>query len=178
MVQRTHTKRWEWLNRGRTNTTWGPRTMSGPPNLPIGMSCIEEKRTNYRGWHILATQQRSYYIYLQGDWLLTERESRDNLGEWLKKTQVRHQDQRRMLESIMYWFPSNFWRNKITRHKESDKWDLCKKSTVGIGGKLHHRKSSPNPDLGTHPAYLWSSLRTPHDGTTYAGVSYTESSHA
>ena len=28
-----------------------------------------------------------------GDWLLTEGENRDKLGEWLKKTQVRHQDQ-------------------------------------------------------------------------------------
>ncbi len=61
-----------------------------------------------------------------GDWLLTEGESRDKLGEWLKKTQVRHQDQRRMLESIMHCFPSNFWRNKITNNKESDKCDLCK----------------------------------------------------
>jgi hypothetical protein len=46
-----------------------------------------------------------------GDWLLTEGESRDKLGEWLKKTQVRYQDQRRMLKSIMHFFPSNFWRN-------------------------------------------------------------------
>ena len=61
-----------------------------------------------------------------GDWLLTKGESRDKLGEWLKKTQVRHQDQRRMLESIMHYFPSNFWRNKITNNKESDKCDLCK----------------------------------------------------
>ena len=36
------------------------------------------------------------------DWLLTEGESRDKLGEWLKKTQVRYQDQRRMLKSIMH----------------------------------------------------------------------------
>jgi hypothetical protein len=33
-----------------------------------------------------------------GDWLLTEGENRDNLGEWLKKTQVRYQDQRKMLK--------------------------------------------------------------------------------
>jgi hypothetical protein len=54
-----------------------------------------------------------------GDWLLTEGESRDKLGEWLKKTQVRYQDQRRMLQSIMHCFPSNFWRNKITNGKLS-----------------------------------------------------------
>ncbi len=61
-----------------------------------------------------------------GDCLLTEGESRDKLGEWIKKTQVRHQDQRRMLESIMHCFPSNFWRKKITNSKELDKCDLCK----------------------------------------------------
>jgi hypothetical protein len=61
-----------------------------------------------------------------GDWLLTEGENRDKLGEWLKKSQVRHQDQRRMLESIMHCFPSNFWPNKITNSMESDKCDLCK----------------------------------------------------
>jgi hypothetical protein len=42
----------------------------------------------------------------------------------VSQTQVRHQDQRRMLESIMHCFPSNFWRNKITNNKESDKCDL------------------------------------------------------
>ncbi len=31
-----------------------------------------------------------------------------------------------MLESIMHCFPSNFWRNKITNSKESDKCDLGK----------------------------------------------------
>ncbi len=37
-----------------------------------------------------------------GDWLLTEGESRDKLGEWRKKMQVRHQDQRRMLQANMH----------------------------------------------------------------------------
>jgi hypothetical protein len=49
-----------------------------------------------------------------GDWLLTEGESRDKLGEWLKKTQVRYQDQRRMLKSIIHCFPSNSQRYSIT----------------------------------------------------------------
>jgi hypothetical protein len=61
-----------------------------------------------------------------GDWFLTEGQNRDKLGECLKTTQVRHQDQRRMLESIMHCFPSNFWRNKITDSKQSDKCDPCK----------------------------------------------------
>ncbi len=36
------------------------------------------------------------------DWFLTQGENRDKLGECQKKTQVRHQDQRRILESIMH----------------------------------------------------------------------------
>ncbi len=68
-----------------------------------------------------------------GDWLLTEGESRDKLGEWLKKTQVRYQDQRRMLKSIMHCFPSNSWRSKITNGKESDKCDLCKALWISQG---------------------------------------------
>ena len=92
-----------------------------------------------------------------GDWLLTKGESRDKLGEWLKKTQVRHQDQRRMLESVMHCFPSNFWRNKITNNKESDKCDLCKALWKSQGrfategalpiqtlGHIHHTCETPS----------------------------------
>jgi hypothetical protein len=68
-----------------------------------------------------------------GDWLLTDGESRDKLGEWLKKTQVRYQDQRRMLQSIMHCFPSNLWRGKITNGKESDKCDMCKSLWISQG---------------------------------------------
>ena len=38
--------------------------MAGPFNLLMGMSRIEKTRTHYGGWHILVTQQRSYYIHL------------------------------------------------------------------------------------------------------------------
>jgi hypothetical protein len=68
-----------------------------------------------------------------GDWFLTEGESRDKLGEWIKKTQIRYQDQRRMLKSIIHCFPSNFWRGKITNGKESDRYDLCKALWISQG---------------------------------------------
>jgi hypothetical protein len=68
-----------------------------------------------------------------GDWLLTEGKNRDKLGEWLKKTQVQYQDQRRMLQSIIHCFPSNFCRSKITNGKESDKCDLCKALWISQG---------------------------------------------
>jgi hypothetical protein len=48
------------------------------------------------------------------------------MGEWLKKATVRSQDQRRMLQANTHNFPSNYWRNKITKGKESNKCDLCR----------------------------------------------------
>ena len=38
-----------------------------------------------------------------------------------------------MLKSIMHCFPSNFWRNKVTNGKESDKCDLCKALWISQG---------------------------------------------
>jgi hypothetical protein len=55
------------------------------------------------------------------------------LGEWLKKTTVRSQDQRRMLQATTYTFPSNYWRHKITKKKESDRCDLCKALWIAEG---------------------------------------------
>jgi hypothetical protein len=49
------------------------------------------------------------------DWYLRKGESRDKMGEWLKKTTVRSQDQRRMLQANTHSFPSNYWRHKITK---------------------------------------------------------------
>ena len=57
---------------------------------------------------------------------LEKGESRDKLGEWLKKTTVRSMDQRRMLQAITHSDPSNSWRYKITNEQESKKCDLCK----------------------------------------------------
>ncbi len=72
--------------------------------------CISGEKTLDTIWKELTEE-----FDLTGDWFLTEGESRDKLGEWLKKSQVRYQDQRRMLKSIMHCFPSNFWRNKNQR---------------------------------------------------------------
>jgi hypothetical protein len=59
------------------------------------------------------------------DWYLRKGDSRDKMGECLEKKTVRSQDQRRMLQANTHSFPSNYWRNKITKGKESDKCDLC-----------------------------------------------------
>jgi hypothetical protein len=53
------------------------------------------------------------------------------MGEWLKKTTVRSQDQRRMLQANTHSFPSNCWRRKIKKAKESNKCDLCKGLWIG-----------------------------------------------
>ncbi len=133
MVQRARTKGWQRLDRRRTNSIGWPRALVGSPNLLMGMSHIQKERPHHGRRYFRATQNGCHHLNLYGDWLLTEGESRDNLGEWLKKTQVRYQDQRRILKSIMHCFPSNFWRSKITNGKESDKCDLCKSVWMSQG---------------------------------------------
>ena len=86
--------------------------MGGPPTSVTFLWECHESRKRER-----TTEDGTFFLHnkgavtstFTGDWLLTEGESRDKLGEWLKDTQVRHQDQRRMLKSIMQCFPSNFW---------------------------------------------------------------------
>jgi hypothetical protein len=56
------------------------------------------------------------------DWYLRKGESRDKMGEWLKKTTVRSQDQWRMLQVNTHIFPSNYWWHKITKGKESNRY--------------------------------------------------------
>jgi hypothetical protein len=74
----------------------------------------------------------------------------DKLGECLKKTTVRSQDQRRMLQTITHSFSSNYWRNKITKGKESDKCDLWKSLQIAAS------------NLGTYTTHVWSTLRNTH----------------
>ena len=60
------------------------------------------------------------------DWFLREKVDREKLGEWMKMTSVRSQDQGRMLQVTSHNFPSNSWIHKITKEKESNKCDLYK----------------------------------------------------
>jgi hypothetical protein len=54
-----------------------------------------------------------------GDWFLREGEGRELLGEWMKLTSVRSQDQRRMLQANSHTFPTNAWIHKITRKNKA-----------------------------------------------------------
>ncbi len=53
------------------------------------------------------------------DWFLREGQGRELLGEWMKKTAVRSQDQRRMLQANSHTFPTNSWIQRITKGRES-----------------------------------------------------------
>ena len=44
----------------------------------------------------------------------------------MKKTAVRSQDQRRMVQVNSHTFPTNSWIHKITKDRESDRCDLCR----------------------------------------------------
>ena len=81
------------------------------------------------------------------DWYLRKGESRDKMGEWLKKATVRSQDQRRMLQANTHSFPSNYWRNKITKGKESDKCDLCRALWIAEG-RFNTEDELPTQTLG------------------------------
>ena len=58
------------------------------------------------GWN--NPTNRTVYQFTS-DWYLRKGESRDKMGEWLKKTTVRSQDQLRMLQANTHRFPSNYW---------------------------------------------------------------------
>ena len=92
----------------------------------------KKDRTNIEGT-FLPHQKGAISATFTSDWSLRKGERRDKLREWLKKTTVRSQDQRRMLQAITHSFPSNYWRHKITKAKESDRCDLCKVLQIAEG---------------------------------------------
>jgi hypothetical protein len=51
------------------------------------------------------------------DWFLREGQGRELLGEWMKLTSVRSQDQRRTPRANSHTFPTNAWIHKITKGK-------------------------------------------------------------
>ncbi len=61
----------------------------------------------------------------------------------------------------MHCFPSNFWRNKITNNKESDKCDLCKDLSVSKG-RITTERTLPIQTLGhiQHTCEVLSELHT------------------
>jgi hypothetical protein len=54
------------------------------------------------------------------DWFLREGQGRELLGEWMKKTAVKSQDQRRMLQANSQKFPTNSWILRDIRSRKAE----------------------------------------------------------
>jgi hypothetical protein len=94
------------------------------------------------------------------DWFLREGQGRELLGEWMKKTAVRSQDQRRMLQANSHTFPTNSWIHKITKGRESDRCDLCR--TLWIAeGRFRTEEELPKQTLG-HIQHTCEALSAAH----------------
>ncbi len=61
----------------------------------------------------------------------------------MKFTSVRSQDQRRMSQANSHTFPTNVWFHKITKKKESDRYDLCKTLWI-TEGRFKTEKDLPD----------------------------------
>ena len=96
------------------------------------------------------------------DRCLRKEENWDKLGECLKKTTVRSQDQWRMLQAITYSFPSNYWRHKIAKAEESDRCDLCQSLWI-TEGRFTTPNNLPIQTLGhiQHTCETLSTIHTP-----------------
>ena len=81
------------------------------------------------------------------DWFLREGQGRELLGEWMKMTSVRSQDQRRMLQANSHTFPTNSWIHKITKGRESDRCDLCRTLWI-VEDRFRTEKELPEQTLG------------------------------
>ncbi len=94
------------------------------------------------------------------DWFLREGQGRELLGEWMKLTSARSQDQRRMLQVNSHTFPTNAWIHKITKGKESDRCDLCRVLWTAEG-RFRTEKDLPEQTLG-HIQHACEALSATH----------------
>jgi len=94
------------------------------------------------------------------DWFLREGQGRELLGERMKVTSVRSQDQRRMLRANSYTFPTNDWIHKITKGKESDRCDLCRDLWI-VADRFRVEENLPEQTLG-HMQHTCETLSVAH----------------
>jgi hypothetical protein len=97
------------------------------------------------------------------DWFLREGQDRELLGEWMKMTSVRSQDQRRLLQTNSHTFPTNSWIHKITKGRESDRCDLCRTLWI-TEDRFRTEKELPEQTLG-HLQHTCETLSTAHIDT-------------
>ena len=106
----------------------------------------KRERSNEDG--VFMTHQRGPITStFTADWFLREGQGRELLGEWMKKTAVRSQDQRRMLQANSHTFPTNSWRHKVTKDRESDGCDLCRTLSI-VEDRFRTEKELPEQTLG------------------------------
>jgi hypothetical protein len=94
------------------------------------------------------------------DWFLREGQGRELLGEWMKKTAIKSQDQRRMLQANSHTFPTNSWIHKITKGRESDRCDLCRTLWMAEG-RFKTEEELPKQTLG-HIQHTCEALSAAH----------------
>jgi hypothetical protein len=138
----------------------------GDPSLPSireGSGVIHESRKRERineGGSFIPHQKGPITSTFTADWFLREGDGRELLGEWMKLTSVRSQDQRRMLQANSHTFPTNAWIHKITKKKESDRCDLCMALWLAEG-RFKTEKDLPEQNLG-HIQHTCEALSAAH----------------
>ena len=162
MADGAHTKERKRGHFGRRTGDTGDKDIWGNRTALLGVTHESRKRERSSEDGSFLTQQKgpitSTYT---ADWFLREGEGRELLGEWMKMTSVRSQDQRRMLQTNSYTFPAtNTWIHKITKRKESDRCDLCKTLRI-TEDRFTTEKDLPEQDLG-HIQHTCETLSTAH----------------
>jgi hypothetical protein len=118
-----------------------------PPEDPV-TSIFAGCLANHDHAHRLMTHQKGPITStFTADWFLREGQGRELLGEWMKKTAVRSQDQRRILQVNSHTFPTNSWIHGITKDRESDRCDLCRTLWI-VEDRFRTEKELPEQSLG------------------------------
>jgi hypothetical protein len=76
-----------------------------------------------------------------------ERSNEDGLFMPHQKGPITSQDQRRTLQVNSHTFPTNAWIHKITKGKESDRYNLCRALWIAEG-RFRTEKELPEQTLG------------------------------
>jgi hypothetical protein len=133
--------------RERERTSWRTKRYGGMKR-PSGV--IHDSRKRERSKEDDSFIQHQKYPITSTfttDWFLREGQGREPLGEWMKKTTVRSQDQRRMIQANSHTFPTNAWIHRITKDRESDRCDQCR--TLWISeDRFRTEKELPEQTLG------------------------------
>jgi hypothetical protein len=93
------------------------------------------------------------------DWFLQEGQGRELLGERMKKTAVRSQDQRRMLQANSHTFPTNAWIHRITQMRIRQMRPM--QNLWIVEDRFRTEKELPEQTMG-HIQHTCKALSAPH----------------